>query len=382
MIKLRIEKNLTIRGTENDLSGLLVAKSSVRNYSQSTRSTKVQFGKPPIKRIQTNQNNEQDSETRTYSVQEINDIPLIEKKMSENNVSIQRPRHSRKLIHIQTSPSGLDRKSQFEQNAQNIIYDQIDIQIQIPDTLLLYKGFRSLQNLQKITVISFNLLFGTYSSFGQIDPKVATIKQIINRIKQDSILVLLLNPKQKLQSVQTAFIDMMDAVVQLQSIKSKDPLSYKKYNSHLFYKIDNLQQQLKLNIQIKRYLIIDEIQDVYDSYINKILITNNDDSELLHLYLHRDKLSKLFSLLGFVKLNQLPQNTQKLDLVKYIEKSIVEQQQIQETMKLLQSIEETKVRIKSNSFSYSKNEYLSAEQRAEKFRDNMILYIKNAFYYR
>ena len=36
-------------------------------------------------------------------------------------------------------------------------------------------------------------------------------------------------------------------------------------------------------------------------------------------------------------------------------------------MKLLSSIEETKMRMKSNSFSYSKNEYLCAEQRAEKY---------------
>ncbi|CAD8156944.1 unnamed protein product [Paramecium pentaurelia] len=385
--------------TQDQLSGMLITKNApIRNYStcktiininSATRNSRISY----LSKQQYFQNDSEDKTitSRTFSVNEVTELPLISKP---TNIILKRPnfiprpkQQFKKLIHVQTSPTNFESQ---RNNLNSLQFETINLNIEAEDVYILYKGFRNLSQFNKICIISYNLLFGEYNShyFSNLqNPQIKPLnnKHLIMKIRTESILILQLNPNQKLNSLQNTQIDWFDCIYSTRNYHSKETLSYELNKNNLWINISKIPNLFKIQNKIINYFYIDIIYSEssniieVDNFINKILLIDDENTKLFHLFVNapvnfqivNQRLQEIF------RNNQI-QDLQKINLNEIIEKISFEMQQIQIRIKQLKYLNDLKIKTKQHfkQLNLSPSPF-SPEQRAEKMRNQIVEYIKS-----
>ncbi|CAD8150939.1 unnamed protein product [Paramecium pentaurelia] len=387
---LSISKKKQYPKTQDELSGMLITKNApIRNYSTSTRNSRISYQS----KQQQSQNQSEDKgiTSRTFSVNEVTELPQISKP---TNIILKRPKfiprpkqQLRKLIHAQTSPTNLESE---RNNLNSLQFQIINLNVDAEDVYILYKGFRNLCQFNKICIISYNLLFGEYNSTyfsNSQNPQIKPLnnKQLIMKIRTESILVLQLNPNQKLNSLQSIQIDWFDCIYSTKNYHSKETLSSELNKNNLWINISKIQNIFKIQNKVFNYFYIDIIYSdssniiEVDNFINKILLIDDENTKLFHLFVYapanlqivNQRLQDLFR-------NGSTQDMQQLNLKEMIEKINLDMQQLQMRVKQLKYLEDLKVKTKQHfkKLNLSPSPF-SPEQRAEKMRNQIVEYIKS-----
>ncbi|CAD8147571.1 unnamed protein product [Paramecium octaurelia] len=389
---LSISKKKQYPKRQDELSGMLITKNApIRNYSTSTRNSRISYQS----KQQQSQNQSEDKgiTSRTFSVNEVTELPQISKP---TNIILKRPKfiprpkqQLRKLIHAQTSPTNLESERK-QSNLNSLSFQIINLNVEAEDVFILYKGFRNLCQFNKICIISYNLLFGEYNGtyFGNSqNPQIKPLnnKQFIMKIRTESILVLQLNPNQKLNSLQSTQIDWFDCIYSPKTYHSKETLSSELNKNNLWVNISKIQNLFKIQNKVFNYFYIDilysdpSIVIEVDNFINKILLIDDDNSRLCHLFVYapanlqnvNQKLQDLFR-------NGSTQDLQQLNLKELIDRTNQDMQQLQIRVKQLKYLEDLKVKTKQHFKKLNLGPSLMGpEQRAEKMRNQIVEYIKS-----
>ncbi|CAD8153608.1 unnamed protein product [Paramecium octaurelia] len=388
---LSISKQKQYPNIQDRLSGMLITKNApIRNYSTSTRHSRISH--QAKQKYSQNQSEDKGISSRTFSVNEVTELPQISKPTKvilKRPNFIPRPKQQfRKLMHVQTSPSNFE----SERNNSNCLqFETINLNIEAEDVYILYKGFRNLNQFNKICILSYNLLFGEYNSHYFINTlqnpqiKPQNNKQLIMKIRTESILLLQLNPNQKLNSLHNTQIDWFDCIYSTRNYHSKETLSSKLNKNNLWVNISKIPNLFKVQTKIMNYYYIDVIysdpSNIFevDNYINKILLIDDENTRLFHLFVNapadlqivNQRLQEIFR-------NNQTQDLQKVDLKEMIEKTNLDMQLIQMRIKQLKYLNDLKVKTKQHFKKQHLSAYpFSSEQRAEKMRNEIVEYIKS-----
>ncbi|CAD8045221.1 unnamed protein product [Paramecium primaurelia] len=385
--------------TQDQLSGMLITKNApIRNYStcktiininSATRNSRISY----LSKQQYFQNESEDKAitSRTFSVNEVTELPLISKP---TNIILKRPnfiprpkQQFKKLIHVQTSPTNFESQ---RNNLNSLQFETINLNIEAEDVNILYKGFRNLSQYNKICIISYNLLFGEYNShyFSNLqNPQIKPLnnKHLIMKIRTESILILQLNPNQKLNSLQNTQIDWFDCIYSTRNYHSKETLSYELNKNNLWINISKIPNLFKIQNKIINYYYIDIIYSEpsniieVDNFINKILLIDDENTKLFHLFVNAPvNFQILNQILQEIFRNNQIQDLQKINLKQIIEKISFEMQLIQIRVKQLKYLDDLKIKTKQHfkQLNLSPSPF-SPEQRAEKMRNQIVEYIKS-----
>ncbi|CAD8051423.1 unnamed protein product [Paramecium primaurelia] len=376
---LSISKKKQYPKTQDELSGMLITKNApIRNYSTSTRNSRISYQSKQQQQSQ-NQSEDKGITSRTFSVNEVTELPQISKP---TNIILKRPKfiprpkqQLRKLIHAQTSPTNLESERKVIQIPFNF---KLSIQMQMLKMFIFY--------IKVSEICLFGEYNSTYFSNSQ-NPQIKPLnnKQLIMKIRTESILVLQLNPNQKLNSLQSIQIDWFDCIYSTKNYHSKETLSSELNKNNLWINISKIQNIFKIQNKVFNYFYIDIIysdpQNIIevDNFINKILLIDDDNTKLFHLFVYapanlqivNQRLQDLFR-------NGSTQDMQQLNLKEMIEKINLDMQQLQIRVKQLKYLEDLKVKTKQHfkKLNLSPSPF-SPEQRAEKMRNQIVEYIKS-----
>ncbi|CAD8065222.1 unnamed protein product [Paramecium sonneborni] len=370
---LSIQKKKQYPKTQDELSGMLITKNApIRNYSTSTRNSRISYWS----RQQQTQNQSEDKgiTSRTFSVNEGAELPQISKP---TNIIIKRPKF-------------IPRPKQQLSNLNSLSFQTINLKVDVEDVYVLYKGFRNLCQFNKICIISYNLLFGEYNSqyFSNTQhsqSKTSNNKQLIMKIRMESILILQLNPNQNLNSLQNTQIDLFDCIYSTKNYHSKETLSSELNKNNLWINISKIQNLFKIQHKILNYYYIDivycdpsNIIEV-DNFINKILLIDDENIRLFHLFVYAPaNLQIINQKLQEIFIYGTAQDLQLLNLKEMIQKINLEMQSIQVKAKQLKYLEDLKIKTKLHFKNLNLHSFLLVpEQRAEKMRNQIVDYIKS-----
>ncbi|CAK91480.1 unnamed protein product (macronuclear) [Paramecium tetraurelia] len=399
---LSISKQKQYPNIQDRLSGMLITKNApIRNYStcktiinttSATRHSRISYQSK--QKYSQNKSEVKGISSRTFSVNEVTELPQISKP---TKIIIKRPnfiprpkQQFRKLMHVQTSPSNLESERK-QSNSNCLQFETINLNIEAEDVYILYKGFRNLNQFNKICILSYNLLFGEYNSHYFINPlqnpqiKPQNNKQLIMKIRTESILILQLNPNQKLNSLHNTQIDWFDCIYSTRNYHSKETLSSALNRNNLWVNISKIPNLFKVQNKIMNYYYVDVIysdpSNIYeiDNYINKILLIDDENTRLFHLFINAPAdLQIVYQRLQEIFRNNQTQDLQKVNLKEMIEKSNLDMQLIQTRIKQLKYLNDQKIKSKQ----HFKKQHLSVcpvspEERAEKMRNEIVEYIKS-----